>query len=317
MCQRLQLLVISLTLLLCACLPNGKRFLVEERYEEGIRAFEQVLQEDPENHEANYYIGRFYLAQEKPDKALPYLRRAVQLAPDKADYHFWLGVAYWAVRDFENERKSYRQALKLNKDHVPARLYLAHNLLDSGQWEAALKEYDGVLKNDPYNPEALYNRGLALKKLNKPVEEINAWKKYLKYYPRGRWALQAVDHLNALGDFSYRNFTIGYRRVTLKNISFTPGTDNILLEAKPSLKVLGGILSINKKIVLKIIGYKKGDPVLAKARAKAVKDFLLKNFPDIDPARLTYDGFGRAERVRFENKTYFLNESISFVTLRK
>ncbi|WP_457572005.1 tetratricopeptide repeat protein [Desulfovulcanus sp.] len=317
MYQRLQLLVLCLTLFLCACLPNGKRFLVEERYEEGIRTFQQVLQKDPQNPKANYYVGRFYLAQEKPEKALPYLRRAVQLAPDKADYHFWLGVAYWAVRDFEKERKSYQQALRLNKNYVPARLYLAHNLLDNGQWAAALKEYDKVLKKDPYHPEALYNRGLALKKLNKPEEEIKAWKRYLKYYPRGRWALRAVDHLNGLGDFSYRNFTIGYRRVTLKNISFAPGTDKILPEAKPSLKVLGSILSINKKIALKIIGYKKGDPVLAKARAKAVKDYLLENFPDIAPSRLTYDGYGRAERVKIKNKTYFLDKSISFVTLRK
>ena len=317
MYQRFRLLVICLSLFLCACSPNGKRFLVEERYEDGLRAFEQVLQKDPRNPKTNYYIGRFYLAQEKPEKALPYLRRAVQLAPDKANYHFWLGVAYWGVRDFEKERQSYQKALSLNRNYVSARLYLAHNLLDNGQWAAALKEYSEVLKNDPRNPEALYNRGLALGKLNRPTEEIKAWKRYRKHYPRGRWALLAVDHLNALGDFSYRNFNIGYRRVTLRNISFTSGTAKIYSNAKPSLKILGKILSINKKIALKIMGYQKGDPVLAKARAKAVKDYLLKNFQDIDPSRLTYDGYGRAERVKIKNKIYVLDESISFVTLRK
>ena len=309
------LLGICLLLSLLNCShPSGKHYLEKEQYAEGIRVFQEILRKDPSNAAASYYMGRFYLAQEKPEQAMPYLQRATELAPRQADYHFWQGVAYWAVMEFQNERLSYRQALALDKNHIPALLYLAHNLLDEGAWKKALAQYDTVLQKDPHNPEALYNRGLALQQLDKPAEEIDAWKGYLTHYPDGRWALRATDHLNGLGDFSYRNFAIGYRRVTLARITFSPGSAKLPSTGRPSVQVLGSILSINEKIQLEILGYKKNDPALATARAKAVRDHLLQNFPTIDPSRLKYLGQGDAEKVEIENRTYRLDESISFVT---
>ena len=166
-------LVVSLTLILLGCAQiKGNWFLTNERYEEGIRSFEKVILANPDDPAANYYMGRYYLALEKPEQALPYFRKAVQLKRTSANYHFWLAVAHWAVMDFEAERESYLLALSLDKKHVPARLYLGHNFLDNGDWQKALDQYDKVLKQDRYNPEALYNKGLALKPLKKPAEEI-------------------------------------------------------------------------------------------------------------------------------------------------
>jgi tetratricopeptide (TPR) repeat protein len=245
------------------------------------------------------------------------LQRATEIEPDNADYHFWQGVGYWAIMDFDMERTSYLKALNLDRNHVPAHLYLGHNFLDSGSWEEALGEYDEVLDLAPYNPEALYNRGLALAELQRPEEEMEAWQQYLKYYPEGKWTLRAVDNLNALGDFSHRNFTIGYRRVTLESIAFAPNTARLMFKSKPSLHVLGSILSINQKIELEIVGHKQGDATLAEARAKAVQDYLLKRFPAIEPSRLQYRGEGDSERVEIDNRDYLLDDSISFVTTKK
>ena len=296
---------------------KGERLLKNEQYQDGVATFKSIVREEPRNPEAQYYLGRFYLALERPEEGLPHLKQAVQGDPSKADYYFWLGVAYWAVMEFEKERLSYQRALALEKNHIPALLYLGHNLLDEGAWKKALAQYDIVLQKDRYNPEALYNRGLALQQLDRPDEEIDAWKGYLKHYPDGRWALRATDHLNALGDFSYRNFTIGYRRVTLARIPFSPGSAELPSRGKPSIQVLGSILSINEKIGLEISGYEKNDPALATARAKAVRDYLLQHFPTINPSRLKYGGKGDAEKVEIGDRTYRLNESISFVTTSK
>lgn len=296
---------------------TGRYYLKNEKYEQGVRAFEKVHHDNPNDPAANYYLGRFYLAQEKGQRAIPYLRRAVKLEPDKANYYFWLGVAYWTVMDFAAERKSYLRALALDKNHLPARLYLAHNLLDNGAWKKALSQYDEVLEKDPYNPEALYNKGLALKQLNRPTPEIQAWKEYLKHYPDGKWALRAVDHLNAKGDFSYRNFTIGHRRVPLREIDFAPDSARLLSSGRTSLEVIGSILKINQEIELKIVGYKKGDAALASARAKAVRDYLVKNFVAIQPFRLQYQGRPHSEKIKTSKRVYSRDESISFVTTEK
>lgn len=312
------LLLLILVLWIPGCMSlKGERLLKNEQYQDGVATFKNMVQEEPKNPQAHYYLGRFYLALERPDEGLPHLKRAVQGDPEQGDYYFWLGVAYWAIREFKLERKSYLQALAKDPNHVSARLYLAHTFLDSGEWQEALNNYDLVLRQAPYNPEALYNRGLALIELKRPKEEANAWKRYLQYYPEGKWALRAADHLNLLGDFSYRNFTIGYRRVTLEPITFRPGTATLLSQGKPSLQVLGTILSINQNIWLEIDCYKSGDSALAAARAAAVRDYLLQEFPRIKPPRLAARGLGRRERVKVGNRIYLLDNSTTFITTRK
>jgi len=296
---------------------KGERLLKSEQYQDGVATFKSIVTEEPKNPEAQYYLGRFYLALERPEEALPYLKRAVQGEPAKADYHFWLGVAYWAIRDFDLERKSYLQALAKDPKHVPARLYLAHNFLDSGEWQKALENYDRLLRREPHNPEALYNRALAIMEIHRPKEEARAWKRYLQYYPEGKWALRAVDHLNQLGDFSYRNFTIGYRRVTLEHIPFSPGSAKLLSQGKPSLQVLGTILSINDEIFLEVVCYKNGASALAAARAKAVRDYLLHEFPRLKPSRIGARGIGHKEKIQVGSKRYLLDDSTSFVTTKK
>jgi tetratricopeptide (TPR) repeat protein len=312
------LLLLSLVLWIPGCMSlKGERFLKNEQYKDGVATFKSIVQEEPKNPEAHYYLGRFYLAQERPEEALPHLERAVQGDPAKADYHFWLGVTYWAIRDFDLERKSYLQALAKDPKHVPARLYLAHTFLDSGEWQEALDNYALLLRREPYNPEALYNRALALAELGRPKEEAKAWKQYLEYYPEGKWALRAVDHLNELGDFRYRNFTIGYRRVTLEHIPFPPGSATLLSQGMPSLQVLGTILSINDMIHLEIVCFKNGDPALAAARAKAVRDYLLQQFPWLKPSRIGARGIGRNERTKAGSKVYLLDDSTTFITVKK
>jgi tetratricopeptide (TPR) repeat protein len=292
-------------------------YLEKEQYGEGIIRFEKALSEKPNDPAVNYYLGRFYLAQDKAEQAIPRLRRAADLSPNSADYHFWLGVAHWAVRDFKSERRSYLNALAANPHHSATRLYLGHNYLDQGQWLEAIEQYDKVLNTDQANPEALYNRGLGLKNLGRSDEEITALKRYLQYYPEGKWAIRAVDHLNEVGDFSYRNFTIGYRRVPLKQISFAPGSARVISECESSLQVIGGMLSINKDIRLEIVGHLKGSPSEAAARAKTVKDQLLKSFPAIDPSRIKHIGKGNGEEMKIGDRTYLLQESISISTVGK
>ena len=312
------LLLLILVLWIPGCMSlKGERLLRNEQYQAGVVTFKNIVQEEPKNPEAQYYLGRFYLALERPEEALPHLKRAVQGDPANADYHFWLGVAYWAIRDFESERNSYLKTLAIDPKHVPAGLYLAHTFLDSGEWQAALDNYDLLLRREPYNPEALYNRALALTELGRPKEEIKAWKQYLEYYPEGKWALRAVDHLNQLGKFSYRNFTVGYRRVTLEHIPFPLGSAKLLSQGKPSLQVLGTILSINDQVWLEIVCYKNSDPSLAAARATAVRDYLLQEFPRLKPSRIGARGIGRKERIKTGSKVYLLDDSTTFITTKK
>ena len=291
-------------------------YLDKADYQGGLEVFSKRTKDHPENGLDHYYTGRFYLALEKPEKAIVHFLRATELQPNRADNYFWLGVTYWALANFEKERESYEKAIRLNRLHVPAHVYLGHSYLDSGQSRAALGEYEVVLKQDPYQPEALYNRAMALRSLGKKNEECSAWKKYLEYYPDGSLARQAVGYLNEEGDFSFRNHLIGIRLVTLEWIRFRPRTNDLHVDSLPSLNVVGSILKVNKKITLEIESYYQGDSDLAKARAIEVKKHILDRYPEVEPERLVLSHYGRAEQIKAGNKMYELGSSIVFKTIK-
>lgn len=200
------------------------------------------MKENPNDAASHYYMGRFHLAKGKAKKALPYLKQTVNLDNTKAKYYSWLGVAYALNKQPKNERKAYEKALSLDRDNLQALIYLAHNHFDKKEYTKALTYYNRVLKLSEENQSALYNRALALKKLGRKPEEKLALKEYLAYYPAGSKARTATKNLNALGDFSYRNVLIGLRTVTINAITFKPFSDDLTLEARRSLDLIGKIL---------------------------------------------------------------------------
>jgi tetratricopeptide (TPR) repeat protein len=234
-----------------------------------------------------------------------------------ADYHFWLGVCYHGLNNLKKERESYHRAIAYNKRHVEAQLYLGRSYLEHAQWEKALNAYDRVLDLRGEHAQALYNRALTLKQMHRIPEEIAAWKQYLGYYPEGEWAFKAVDHLNARGNFDYRTFLIGDLSVVLEKIRFEPPSGSLLKNARPSLDVVGSIMTSNKKIRVKIVGYLTGDKKLAKRRAESVKQYIIHRYPKMDSLRLEVSGIGKPEKVKTGWKYVDLDDSVNFITIQK
>ena len=53
------LLLLSLVLWIPGCMSlKGERFLKNEQYEDGVATFKSIVQEEPKNPEAQYYLGR-------------------------------------------------------------------------------------------------------------------------------------------------------------------------------------------------------------------------------------------------------------------
>jgi tetratricopeptide (TPR) repeat protein len=329
--MRLRLLfsVVIIVLLLSGCAPvikdqyhavkqtvTGQYYLDYKKYQKGIEVFSEEVRAYPDNAEAHYYLGRFLLAEKHKKDALNYLKRAVELSPKKADYQFWLGVAYAANNKGDLERESYLKALEIDKNHVQALTYLGHNQLERKKYKEALQSYTKALELWPDNPSALYNRAYIMKQLGRTPEEKLAWHEYLAYYPSGAMARRAVAHLNALGDFEYRNYLIGRRTISLKKISFEPFTAKISEDSLPSLNLLGTIMKNNNKLSIHIVAYQKKNKELAEARAKSIKTYYMQEFKEIQSSRFTVSWFDVPERIKINKKIFYVEESINFITAR-
>ncbi|MBU1139890.1 MAG: tetratricopeptide repeat protein [Proteobacteria bacterium] len=291
---------------------QGDYYLSHKKYQEGEKKFQHALQKDPDSHLNNYLYGRMLLANNKNEKALPYLQKACTLKPDDADYHFWTGVAYGSLNQRKQERQQYEKALSLEKKHLQALLYYGHNLLQAKQYTMALENYNKALKLWPDSPSALYNRALIFSKLDRTPEEKQAWLEYLARYPSGAMARQAVTHLNSLQDFSYRNYRLGARTVSIEKIAFQPFTANLERGSSPSLKLIATIFKNMHKGSLQVIVYQKNNKALAKEKAQAIKKHLLDNNPEITKKDIGTSWFSQPEKITIQGKKLSVDESVAF-----
>jgi tetratricopeptide (TPR) repeat protein len=159
---------------------------------------------------------------------------------------------------------------------VPLLINLGHNYLNKQQYEQALKTYQAVLTLSPYESVPLYNIGLINRKLGQVEDEIAAWKNYLQVKRTGKWAFRAVDRLNAYGDFSYRPYRIGVRKIIV--------SPNILLDGSLSqaeqtneLAPIITMLENNQQLRLDIVVFIENDLEMARQIAIDLKRLIISS----------------------------------------
>lgn len=101
--------------------------LLEERYEEGLRALRDVLRGDPTNPYAYHYAG----------------------------------AAMYELRQLEPARDAYRAALRYAPNYLAARVALSHVLRELGDGRGALTEAQEALARFPRDADAMRAAGLA------------------------------------------------------------------------------------------------------------------------------------------------------------
>lgn len=291
---------------------TGEHFLITEEYSRGVKNFKQEVAENPDSVLANYYYGRFLLADKQYKEALSYLVKAHSLDPDNPDYHFWLGVVYGSLGKNIPEKKSYLKALSLKEDHLQSLIYLGHNQLESKDYTKALENYSKALKLWPASPSSLYNRALIVTKLGRKPEALDGWLEYLSYYPSGAMARQAVIHLNSLDNFSFRNYQLRARTVTIEKIYFEPFTAEIHYGSRPSLELIGAIFNNMKKGRLQVVVYQLKNKALAKQKALSIKNFLLEKYPNINGKDIGVSWFDSPEIIKMSKGKKKANDSVRF-----
>lgn len=320
--MRLQHMIVLLfsTLLLSGCTVGqaikhnvqGTHYLQSKNYNQGELTFREAVAQDPDNPQLNYYLGRFLLAEQKSEQALPYLQKAVSLDPKDTDYLFWQGVTLGELGRYRQERASYEKVLKIRKKHLQALIYLGHNQLKEKQYETALATYRKALAIWPYSPSSLYNRALIAQILKRTPEEKVGWQAYLSAYPSGALAIRAADHLNRLGDFSFRNQYLGGRTLTLTKIWFEPFGSKLAPGSLPSLDVVAATVFNMDKGTLQVVVYQENNKKLAHSRAVSIKKYLLKKIPGLKKNGIEISWFEQPEILKIKGRKLKNPESVRF-----
>jgi tetratricopeptide (TPR) repeat protein len=124
--------------------------------------YSQVLEKQPDHHEALYSLGMLAQQMGQPQTAEQWLIAASQVQPDSVKTWFSLGNLLLGQEQFSQAEKAYRQALVLVPNSLPIYNNLGYALQQQGLFDEAINYYQKALELKPDFIEAEANFGNAL-----------------------------------------------------------------------------------------------------------------------------------------------------------
>jgi tetratricopeptide (TPR) repeat protein len=122
----------------------------------------QILKDDPNDNDARGLQASFLLDKGDIAKALAEMQAVVTRAPQNSVAHYNLGRAHAARKEWEQARQQFAKAIELRPDYIMARLAMAQLQVSRGEFDAALKTAEDVLKYDRGNINARLIQSAAL-----------------------------------------------------------------------------------------------------------------------------------------------------------
>jgi tetratricopeptide (TPR) repeat protein len=139
------------------------------------------------------------LQEERYPDALYALRDVIQGDPSNAYAFYYLGVALFETAQLEPARDAFRAALRLAPGHLGARVALANVLRMLGDLRGAIREGEEALRRHPGDGDAMHALGLA----HAGRGDREAARRYLEAFlstkPELEAALEARTKLEQLG----------------------------------------------------------------------------------------------------------------------
>ena len=143
-----------------------------ERYDEALESFDKVLEIDPNYVIALYNKGLLLNDLERYREAIPYLDRALAVEPDAIDALTEKGYSLLSLKNYEDAISYFDKVLLIEPGDIDALFYKGFSLADLGRYDEGISYYDLVLEQDPKDVVTLNNKGYALYRLGEYDEAL-------------------------------------------------------------------------------------------------------------------------------------------------
>ncbi|KAK4058141.1 TOM (translocase of outer membrane) complex component [Microbotryomycetes sp. JL221] len=134
--------------------------------EQAFRDFDKALEVDPQNPDVFYHRGQVYFITQEFDKAIQEYRRSSEIEPTFIFSHIQLAVAQYKNKSVEKAMHQFRKFIKEHPTSPEVFNYYGELLLDQGQYEEAVKNFEKSIElekdNKPRNALPLVNKALAI-----------------------------------------------------------------------------------------------------------------------------------------------------------
>lgn len=191
--------ILPVLMLLTAC---GEDAAVEDNpvfnREPALRKVTDEISKNPDK--ASLYFDRAVILDrlEEDSLALNDYKKAISLDSNRAEYYSAIGDMLFEHKDLDGSVYWLEKALNVNPNDRTAHLKLAKMFLYIEEYNKALNEINTVLRQDVYNPEGYYLKGMVYKSLSDTTRAISSFMTALQVEPTYRDAMIQLGIMNGM-----------------------------------------------------------------------------------------------------------------------
>ncbi len=176
------------------------------QFDNAFKALSATLRDDPQNFEANYYMGKVLMQKQEYEKAIIVFKRASKINPEKTEIIQGLAYALYFSKKYRESLVYLKKTVELNPDNKEALFYLATAMNEAGYIDKALKIFLHLRLNPVFGAKACLAAGTIHDKQNAPDKAIQDYEIALK--------LENVDQETKLTIF----YKLAHTLILQKNI---------------------------------------------------------------------------------------------------
>lgn len=165
--------------------------------DKGLESLKQAISLSPLNPVRYQDCVDVLKSQKKFEEIPVVLDGAVKEGVQFPALYNYLSEAYYNLKDYKKAVRYIRLALEVDQDNVAFLNQLAVSLKESGEFAEAQKTYNKVIKLDPKNLQALYNKALLLAQTEQTEESIKLLERITKAFPDFDKAAKKLQDLRA------------------------------------------------------------------------------------------------------------------------
>jgi len=170
-------------------LKAASNFVSSGKLKDAVLICQQILQAEPNNHEALNLLGVLAYYDGNNSLAINCLRKAIIINPQYADAHNNIAEIYRSSCHFQQAISHFQQALKIKPNYIDALVNYGNVLQDIHEYEKSLDSYYQVLKINPKHAGSLNNIANLLQQLNRHNEALEILERLLLIDENYDWAL--------------------------------------------------------------------------------------------------------------------------------
>jgi tetratricopeptide (TPR) repeat protein len=200
-----------------ADIQEGKSLFEQKKYNEAAQIFRDAVAAEPDNTEANYYLGETLAKLEQYKEAEPFLEKA---ATDKPEARIALGHSYLmqdrlkeAAETLDSAQEGLDTAVKgldqtipeqketagmYQKEQGEVHHYRGMVYLKENKFDDAYKELSQAAELNPQDAYAYYYLGMASSRIKRPDQMVKNFQIFLQLAPEAPEAPKVKSLLKSL-----------------------------------------------------------------------------------------------------------------------